>query len=343
VYVEGFWMDVAEVTNAEFRRFVAATGYVTAAERESSAEELRAWLKPGMPDPPPELSPHGAIVASAPGPGAPHDAGAPRWRWDPGADWRHPDGLLSSLEGRDRHPVVNVSWGDALAYAAWAGKDLPTETEWKYAAAGAGMGPAPMPVGREGGPPGTAPVEAFPANAFGLRALAGNVWEWCADRQRPDADRPRSAGRVTRGGSFLSGPDGRGDTRFGAREVVATGCARSDLGFRCVVRPGHQGRVRFVDRLIRWEGGEAARVPRVLSLTQTSNTQVPSLSTPQQDRIASDLIASQAASTPGVTAVATSPILGIAAYNVLLFATPPGAAPGDIPAPGGGDIAPASP
>ncbi|MBL9213965.1 MAG: formylglycine-generating enzyme family protein [Opitutaceae bacterium] len=201
VYVDGFWMDATEVTNEEFARFVAATGYVTLAEKQPRPEDY-----PGAP---PELLVAGSVVFTPPDRPVPLDHALAWWSYVPGADWRHPEGPGSSLEGRERHPVVHVAYEDAEAYARWAGKRLPTEAEWEFAARGGRAGER-YPWGSELQPGGrwlaniwegrfphentgvdgftrTAPVGHYPANPYGLYDVAGNVWEWCGDWYRPDA------------------------------------------------------------------------------------------------------------------------------------------------------------
>ncbi len=218
VRVDGFWMDASEVTNAQFQKFVAATGYKTTAERAPNLEAIMSQVPPGTPPPAPELLVPGSMVFTPTSGPVRLDDFRQWWKWTPGADWRHPEGPQSTIEGRDEHPVVQVSWDDAVAYAQWAGKRLPTEAEWEFAARG-GLNEKPFVWGNEDvsdihpqsniwqgkfpyenhgadGYQRTAPGKKFAPNGFGLYDMAGNVWEWCSDWYSPAAYRQRGATAV---------------------------------------------------------------------------------------------------------------------------------------------------
>ena len=210
VRVDGFWMDRTEVTNAAFAAFVKATGYVTVAEIKPDPKDF-----PGVP---PEKLVAGSAVFTPPKKPVSFDDPLSWWDYVPGADWRHPEGPGSSVEGKDDYPVVHVCHVDAVAYAKWAGKRLPTEAEWEFAARGGldarkyAWGDVFQPGSRplantwqgrfpdantlEDGFERTAPVRSFPPNPYGLHDTIGNVWEWCADWYRPDAYRSVSAREV---------------------------------------------------------------------------------------------------------------------------------------------------
>jgi sulfatase modifying factor 1 len=261
VSVDGFWIDRHPVTVAEFRRFVKATGHVTWAEEAPKAADY--------PDADPELLVPGSLVfAQSSGPVDLTDY-TNWWAWTPGADWRHPEGAGSNVGGRERHPVTHVSYSDAVAYAEWAGKSLPTEAEWEYAARG-GLEQAVFTWGNEFAPKGlmmantwqgefpwqnlrldgyegTSPAGRFPPNGFGLYDMAGNVWEWTVDRfehqtiraccapQRDDAGE-RYPRHVIKGGSHLCAPNYCLRYRPAARQAETVDTTTSHIGFRCVVR-----------------------------------------------------------------------------------------------------------
>ena len=231
--VAAFDIDMHEVTNAQYAAFVTATQYVTVAERAG-----------------PDGAPMGAAV---------FDRGQARWRIDPTANWRHPDGEASSIEGSDAYPVVAVAYEDAQAYATWAHRRLPTENEWEFAARGSAPAPAdrraeafdahgaarantwqgvfPFNDTGEDGFAGLAPVGCFPAGANGLYDMAGNVWEWTSDRfvggDGWDASRSADAPmRVIKGGSQLCAPNFCSRYRSGSRQPGDEGLGMSHIGFR---------------------------------------------------------------------------------------------------------------
>lgn len=209
VRLDGFWMDKTDVTNAQFAEFVKATGYVTTAEKKPDWETLKVQLLPGVPKPPEEsLVPGAMVFVGTPQP-VPLDDAARWWRFVPGADWRHPSGPGSNIVGKENYPVVQVSYLDALAYAEWVGKRLPTEAEWEFAARG-GLKEADYVWGDEFRPNGKkmantfagefpvvkpeykalihpSEVANYPPNGYGLYDMAGNVWQLVGDWYREDA------------------------------------------------------------------------------------------------------------------------------------------------------------
>ncbi|HEY2354101.1 MAG TPA: formylglycine-generating enzyme family protein [Gaiellaceae bacterium] len=266
VTVGPFAIDVHPVTVAAFHDFVEDTGHVTWAEHAPKAEDY-----PGAD---PELLVPGSLVFRKTA--GPVDLRDVRnwWSWTPGADWRHPEGPESDVAGREQHPVAHVAYSDARAYAAWAGKSLPTEAEWEYAARG-GLDGATYTWGEEFAPEGrmmantwqgefpwqnlltdgyegTSPIGEFPPNGYGLHDMAGNVWEWTDD----DFAQPRASGRpccappmplagedekyprkVIKGGSHLCAPNYCLRYRPAARQSETVDTSTCHIGFRCVVRP----------------------------------------------------------------------------------------------------------
>jgi formylglycine-generating enzyme required for sulfatase activity len=275
VSVDGFWMDQFAVTNAQFARFVDATGYVTSAERPPNPADY-----PGAK---PEMLVPASVVFQKPRQRVDLRNHYNWWTYVPNANWRHPEGPGSSIEGRADHPVVHVAFEDVEAYAKWAGKELPTEAEWEFAARG-GLAGAAFAWGDKFSPEGklmantwqgdfpvenllldgfegTAPVGSFPPNGYGLYEVTGNVWEWTADwyqehgqishsccgsvnpqgARREKSYDPRTpeikiARKVMKGGSYLCAPNYCRRYRPAARMAQPVDTSTCHLGFRCIVR-----------------------------------------------------------------------------------------------------------
>ena len=270
VYVDGFYMDKTEVTNAMFAAFVKATGYKTVAEQIPTEKEF-----PGVA---PEKLVAGSIVFTPPGQKISLDDHLQWWSFIQGADWKHPLGAGSDLKGKQDYPVVQVAWEDAAAYAKWCGKRLPTEAEWEFAARGGSAGELYpwgnqfRPNGRwmantfqgsfpdhddvEDGETGLGPAKKYPPNAYGLYDMAGNAWEWCADWYRNDyytslsgnavtrnpkgpsdsfdPAEPGQKKKVQRGGSFLCTDQYCTRYMVGSRGKGEVRSATNHVGFRCV-------------------------------------------------------------------------------------------------------------
>jgi sulfatase modifying factor 1 len=271
VAVNGFWMDRTDVTNAQFEKFVKATGYITVAERKPTETDF-----PGVSTA--DLVPGAAVFTPTTHPVQLSDE-SQWWRYVRGANWRHPLGMKSDLKGKENYPVVQVSYEDAAAYAKWTGARLPTEAEWEFAARGGLEGKLYVwgddlrPGGKwmaniyeglfpakdtgEDGFVGIAPVAQFPANGYGLYDMSGNVWQWCSDWYRPDyyeklaeaggvarnpqgpdssfdSAEPGVPKRVQRGGSFLCNDSYCHGYLVGVRGKGEIDTGSNNLGFRCV-------------------------------------------------------------------------------------------------------------
>ncbi|XLS29653.1 formylglycine-generating enzyme family protein [Flavobacteriaceae bacterium M23B6Z8] len=273
VAVDGFFMDTTEVTNAQFAAFVKATGYITLAERSVDWEILKKQLPPGTPKPHDSLLQPGSLVFKKRSDGVANLYDFSQWwQFKTGANWKHPQGPESSIEGKEQHPVVHIAYEDALAYCKWAGRSLPTEAEWEYAAragneahvfswgarleqlpelANTWTGTFPERNSLLDGYEGTAPVGSYSPNAFNLYDMAGNVWEWTQDWYAANhysavasekilvnpqgASYPKNQ-KVIKGGSFLCHASYCASFRISARMASTPDSSSEHKGFRTVVR-----------------------------------------------------------------------------------------------------------
>jgi formylglycine-generating enzyme required for sulfatase activity len=273
VEVGAFWMDVHEVTNAQFKEFVDQTGYVTVAEKDVDWNELRTQLPPGTPKPADSLLAAGSMVFTPPTYAVDLNDYSQWWTWTAGACWKHPSGPNSSINGLENYPVIHVCYFDAVAYCKWAGKRLPTEAEWEFAARG-GLEYNIYPWGEEHFEKGlpkanswqgnfphintlkdgfitSAPIKSYAPNNYGLFDMAGNVWEWTSDwydgdyyqslsqsvptlnPEGPESDGNNSR-KTVRGGSFLCNDSYCSSYRVAARMPGDINSGMSHTGFRCV-------------------------------------------------------------------------------------------------------------
>jgi formylglycine-generating enzyme len=296
VYVDGFFMDKTDVTNADFARFVKATHYLTVAERKPRLEDYPGAQAKNLVA--------GSVVFAPPDHAVPLDNPYQWWAYVRGANWRHPSGAGSDIKGKDNYPVVHIAYEDAEAYAKWAGKRLPTEAEWEFAARGGlsgklyAWGDEFRPQGKwmanthqghfpdtdsgDDGFPGIAPVASFPANGYGLYDMAGNVWQWTSDWYRPDyysslagdgvarnpqgpsssfdPAEPGHAKKVQRGGSFLCTDQYCSRYLVGTRGKGDIDTGTNHLGFRCVMT------------LNQWRAMQKKNSPRISSLRVSTLT-----------------------------------------------------------------------
>jgi sulfatase modifying factor 1 len=281
VTVDGFFIDITEVTNAQFAKFVKETGYITTSERKIDWEEMKKQVPEGTQKPHDSILQPGSLTFKKTKSSVSNLYDFSQWwKWTIGASWQHPNGPDSSIEGKDTYPVVQVSFEDAMAYCEWSGKRLPTEAEWELAAragnysttyfwgddatllkeqANTWEGEFPVENTKLDGFELRAPVKTYPANAFGLYDMAGNVWEWTSDwyntnyykdaaSQNQVIQNPQGAGtpytannpyakeKVIKGGSFLCSASYCASYRVSAKMGSSTDSSLEHTGFRTVAK-----------------------------------------------------------------------------------------------------------
>lgn len=242
--IDAFFIDITEVTNAQFRQFVDSTGYVTIAEKAIDWQELAAQLPEGTTKLPDSLLAPGSLVFTPTEYPVDLRDHSQWWEWTPGADWKHPTGPSSHIDRLSDHPVVHIAYADADAYCKWKGKRLPTEAEWEWAAnegkfkevtidklpeANLYQGLFPYQNTVRDGYEHSAPVKSYPPNTLGIYDLAGNVWEWCSDYLKHEAHQ-----RVIKGGSFLCNAQYCAGYESTQQMWTTTDSAMNHLGCRCV-------------------------------------------------------------------------------------------------------------
>lgn len=253
IQIPAFFMDETEITNRQFQKFVDATGYLSIAERPIDWDDFKTSLAPNAPKPPDSLLEAGSMVFRPTETPVSLSDHTQWWHWEIGANWKHPEGIESDINQRLDHPVVHIAYEDALAYAAWAGKRLPSEEEWEWAASAGNLqnrypwgnedinnktqfanfwqGLFPFENRLEDGFANSAAIKSFPPNALGLYEMAGNVWEWSSSSVK---SRDGSSLQVIKGGSYLCNDSYCAGYQISNRMKTTKDSAMNHLGFRCV-------------------------------------------------------------------------------------------------------------